>query len=74
MPTTRALAKAAGNFRCYLSALFQPSQGGGIFLPDRETAQWLVNRSQGEREWKKGKPSKKDRLRRRSSKFGPLKI
>ena len=54
MPTTRALAKAAGNFRCYLSALFQPSQGGGIFLPDRETAQWLVNRSQGEREWKKG--------------------
>ena len=54
MSATQAFAKAAGNFRCYMSAMFQPSEIDGVFLPDREMAQWLVNQSQGERELKRG--------------------
>ena len=54
MPTSETLARVADFFRDNMAPLSPHSDSGEPFLPDREMAQWLVNRSQGEREWKKG--------------------
>ena len=54
MPSSKTLARVADFFRDNMAPLSPHSDSGEPFLLDREMAQWLVNRSQGERDWKKG--------------------
>lgn len=54
MPTSETLAKVADFFKDHMPPLSPPSDTVEPFFPDRKMVQWLVNRSQGERELKKG--------------------